>query len=261
MVARLVAFASLVVWPLAPLAGQGTPPGTPAPLRSAPVSNIHYTLGFTRETARSRSLHVTMTFRVESAAPVVLSLPIWTPGAYEVTYFARFVSAFTARQGGRELVWDKADFDTWRITPSGPGTITAEFDFRADQFDNAKAWAVSDFAFVNGTNVFMYPEGRTLSFPATLTVETSDGWKVATSMTPGGSPRTYSALKYDDLVDMPLFIGNFDLDSAQVSGRWTRLATYPAGGLAGPARATYWEQIRRLIPVESSIMGETPWDS
>lgn len=261
MARRSVAFMMVLGLVAAPLAGQGAAPATGSALRSAPISNIRYTIAFTRETARTRSMHVTMSFRTESAAPVVLSLPIWTPGAYEVTYFARFVSAFGARQGDRELDWDKADFDTWRLTPSGPGMVTVEFDFRADQFDNAKAWAVSDFAFVNGTNVFFYPEGRTLSFPATLTVETSEGWKVATSMTPGTAPRTYSAARYDDLVDMPLFIGNFDLDSAQVSGRWTRLATYPAGGLTGQARAAYWDQITKMIPVESSIMGETPWNA
>jgi predicted metalloprotease with PDZ domain len=243
-----------------PLFAQGASPASTA-MRSAPISGIRYSLAFTKETAQNRSLHVTMSFRAESQSPVLLSLPIWTPGAYEVTYFARFVSGFTATQGDRELDWDKADFDTWRITPSGPGMVTVAFDFRADQFDNAKAWAVSDFAFVNGTNVFMYPEGRTLSFHSTLTVETSEGWKIATSMTPGSAPRTYTALKYDDLVDMPLFIGNFDLDSAQISGRWTRLATYPAGGLAGQARATYWDQIKKMIPVESGIFGETPWDT
>ena len=242
------------------LAGQGAAPA-PTVLRSAPISNVRYTLAFTRETAQNRSLHVTMSFRAETRAPVLLSLPIWTPGAYEVTYFARFISAFIAKQGDTDLDWDKADFDTWRITPSGPGPVTVEFDFRADQFDNAKAWAVSDFAFVNGTNVFFYPEGRTLSFPATLTVETAEGWKIATSMKPGSAPRTFTALKYDDLVDMPLFIGNFDLDSAEVSGRWTRLATYPAGSLAGQARATYWDQIKKMIPVESGIFGETPWES
>ena len=261
MVPRSVLLAVVLAMLAGPVAGQGGVPTSAVALRSASISGIRYTLAFTRQTAQNRSMHVTMSFRTESPAPVLLSLPIWTPGAYEVTYFARFVSAFSAKQGDRELDWDKADFDTWRVTPSGPGTVTVEFDFRADQFDNAKAWAVSDFAFVNGTNVFLYPEGRTLSFPATLTVETSEGWKVATSMTPGTAPRTYSALKYDDLVDMPLFIGNFDLDSAEVSGRWTRLATYPAGALSGERRATYWDQIKKMIPVESATFGETPWES
>jgi predicted metalloprotease with PDZ domain len=259
---RSVVLSLLLGLAAAPLAAQGAAPvrTTIAP-RSAPISNIRYTLAFTRATAQNRSLHVSMSFRVESAAPVLLSLPIWTPGAYEVTYFARFVSAFSAQQGERELDWDKADFDTWRLTPSGPGTVRVEFDFRADQFDNAKAWAVSDFAFVNGTNVFFYPEGRSNLFASTVTVETTDGWKIATGMKPGTAPRSYTAANYDDLVDMPFFIGDFDLDSAQVSGKWTRLATYPAGALGGSARTTYWDQIKKMIPAEAAALGDAPWDT
>ena len=42
----------------------------------------------------------------------------------------------------------------------------------ADSLDNAMAWAQPDFVLFNGTNVFLYPEGRRLDFPATVTVKT-----------------------------------------------------------------------------------------
>jgi predicted metalloprotease with PDZ domain len=229
---------------------------------SAPISNIRYDLTFDSVTARNRSIHVTMNFDAASSAPVLLSLPIWSPGAYEVTYFARFVSGFAATEKGQDLRWDKLDYDTWRMTPTGAGSISVNFDFQADQFDNAKSWATPDFVFFNGTNVLMYPEGRSLSFPATVTVHTDSHWLVATSMHPTvGRTMTYGEKNYHDLVDMPFFIGHFDLDSAEVSGRWTRLATYPAGLMTGETRNTYWDQIKKLIPVESTTMGETPWDS
>jgi predicted metalloprotease with PDZ domain len=236
-------------------------PGQASSAISAPITNVRYELTFTPATGQNRSLHVAMHFNVAGTAPVLLSLPIWTPGAYEVTYFARFVSGFSARGGSADLTWDKLDFDTWRVRPKGAGPVTVEFDFRADQFDNAKAWSVNDFAFVNGTNVLFYPEGRSLAFPATVTVHTDPAWLVATSMTPTGRPNEYGESNYHDLVDMPFFIGHFDLDSAQVSGRWTRLATYPAGAMQGQARSTYWDQIKKLIPVESTEFGETPWKS
>lgn len=188
---------------------------TGAAATSAPISNVRYELTFTPVTALNRSLHVVMRFDVAGPAPVLLSLPIWTPGAYEVTYFARFVSAFAARSGNADLTWDKLDFDTWRVGPRAAGPVTVEFDFLADQFDNAKAWSANDFAFVNGTNVFLYPEGRSLAFPATVTVHTGPAWLVATSMTPTGRPNEYGERNYHDLVDMPFFIGNFDLDSAR----------------------------------------------
>src|SRR5204862_257262 len=82
----------------------------------------------------------------------------------------------------------------------------------AVSLDNAMSWARPDFLLVNGTNVFMYPEGRSPTFPATVVVHTESDWQVATGMAPAGT-RTYGATNYHDLVDMPFFIGNFDLDS------------------------------------------------
>ena len=53
---------------------------------------------------------------------------------------------------------------------------------------------------------------------------------------------------YHDLVDKPFFVGRMDYDSMQVAGVWTRLATYPAGALAGPARAQMWDEIGKDDP-------------
>ncbi|HWO89376.1 MAG TPA: hypothetical protein VNL98_09530, partial [Gemmatimonadales bacterium] len=172
----------------------------PAAARSAPITNVRYQIGFNRLTAAERQLHVTMSFEVASAEPVLLSLPAWTPGAYDLSWFARNVSGFVARSGGIELRWDKHDYDTWRVFPRGAGAVQVEFDYLADSLDNAMAWARSDLLMVNGTNVFMYPEGQPLEFAATVSVVTEPDWQVATGMRPGGAPRTYAERNYHDLV-------------------------------------------------------------
>ena len=99
--------------------------------------------------------------------------------------------------------------------------MTVRFEFLADTLDNAMAWARRDFLLVNGTNVFLYPEGRSLDFPATVSVHTEPGWRVATGLDARRGRRAPTrAGNYHDLVDMPFFIGRFDLDSAQVAGKW-----------------------------------------
>jgi predicted metalloprotease with PDZ domain len=64
----------------------------------------------------------------------------------------------------KPLTWDKLDADTWRIAPAGAKAVTVTFDYRADTLDNAMAWSRDDFAFFNGTNLFLYPEGRDPAF-------------------------------------------------------------------------------------------------
>ena len=238
------------------MAAQKAPPAA----QSAPLSNLRYEITFDSTTAETRTLKVAMTFDVAGSGPVLLSLPAWTPGAYEMTWFARWVSNFTPTAGTRSLVWDKLDYDTWRIQPAGAKSLSVRFDFLADSLDNAMAWARPDFALFNGTNVLPYPEGRSPDFPATLTIRTEPSWLVATGMQ--GVPqqaRTYREANYHDLVDKPFLVGRMDYDSMQVGGVWTRLATYPAGALAGPARAQMWGDIAKVLPVESAVFQETPW--
>src|SRR5678815_1755850 len=95
--------------------------------------------------------------------------------------------------------------------------------------DNGIAWSQPDFLFLNGTNVFMYPEGQPLEYASSVVIHTEADWHVATGMTraPMTPPRTYSATNYHDLVDMPFFVGKFDMDSARVAEKWVRFATYP----------------------------------
>ncbi|MEO6447372.1 MAG: hypothetical protein ABIZ91_16715 [Gemmatimonadaceae bacterium] len=255
----LLVSAVLVATSILPLGAQRGPArGEPV---SAPISNVRYEVAFDRARARARTLHVTTRFETSGSDPVLLSLPAWTPGAYELSNFARLVSDFSATGDGKPLRWDKVDYDTWRIVPDGAKQLSVTFDFRADSLDNAMAWAREDFAFFNGTNLFLYPEGRDPAFGATVTIATEGEWTVMTGMAPGGAPRRYSAPNYHELVDMPFFVGAFDADSQRVMDKWVRLASYPKGQLAGRARGEFWTQVQRMIPPMATVMGETPYDA
>ena len=54
------------------------------PLVSAPVSDVRYDVTFDSASAASRTLRVAMSFDVAGTNSVLLSLPAWTPGAYEL---------------------------------------------------------------------------------------------------------------------------------------------------------------------------------
>jgi predicted metalloprotease with PDZ domain len=138
------------------------------------------------------------------------------------------------------------------------------FSYLADSLDTAMSWAAPDFAMFNGTNLFLYPEGRPAEFAATVTVSTEPDWKVVTGMKPAGTaatPHTYSATNYHDLVDMPFMVGAFDLDSMRISDRWTRFASYPARSVSPAQRAEVWRVLERAIPPQAAVFGEVPWDT
>ena len=77
-------------------------------------------------------------------------------------------------------------------------------------------------------------------------------------MTRSGAAR-FKAANYHDLVDMPFFIGNFDLDSVTVADRWVRFASYPRGAVSATARSNVLSQLSKVIPPEVAVFGEVPW--
>ena len=230
---------------------------------SAPIRDVKYDVTFLRSNGARREVDLAMTFTTAGTSPVVLSLPAWTPGAYEISNFARAIVDFEATSAAgtnRPLVWDKLDFDTWRIRPDGAKSIRVSFRYLADSLDNSASWARPDFLLFNGTNLFLYAEGNSLEFPATVNVTTEPEWRVATGMTSAGR-LAYTATNYHDLVDMPFFVGRFDLDSARIATKWVRLASYPSGSLSGRAREQAWDQLKRVIPPEVAVFGEAPWET
>ncbi len=255
--------------PLGAQARGGPPAGAPADPVSGLITNVRYLVTYNSVTARDRTIQVAMTFDVAGPAPVMLSLPAWTPGAYEISNFAKNVMAFAVRttragSAGDSLRWDKVDHDTWRIQPGTARSVTVSFSYLADSLDTAASWAAPDFAVFNGTNLFLYPEGRPAEFAATVSIATEADWKVVTGMksaTAASTPRTYAASNYHDLVDMPFMVGAFDVDSARIADRWTRFATYPARSVSPVQRAEVWRVLEKIIPPQVAVFGEVPWDT
>ena len=231
-----------------------------AAARSIPIARVRYDVTFDTTTARRRAIGVAMTFTTAGAGDVLLSLPSWTPGAYEINNYARFVDRFNATSGSDSLDWDKMDPDTWRVNVRRAGDVRVAFEYTADSLDNAHSWSKENFAFFNGTNLFLYPEGQSADNSSTVTVHTTPGWRIATGMRATGA-NTFSAASYHELVDMPFFVGRFDIDSVTVVGKPLRFASYPVGSVTSAMRTAVFQQLGAIIPQQAMIFGDVPWQS
>ncbi len=235
-------------------AGQDRPP------RSAPVTNLRFEVTVDSARIADGVVALRVTFDASGTDAVLLSMPAWTPGSYEIANHARGVLRFEATQRGRPLRWDKADPDTWRVRPERAGSVELSYQVRAEHLDVAGSWVAPEFAFFNGTNVFLEVEGLPET-PATVIVRAPDGWRVATGMTSAGAAQQFSARDVHDLMDHPMFVGRFDLDSARVGETWMRLATWPVGSVGGKRRAALWDALLRSVEPLEAVFGEIPWRS
>jgi predicted metalloprotease with PDZ domain len=230
-----------------------------APRVSAPISNASYEVTADSSAVGRRQLGVAMSFTVAGAAPIILALPAWSPGHYTLLWFARRVSQFSAESNGVLLDWRKLDFQTWEIKPRSAGTVRVTFNYLADAVDRAVAWTSPNFAFFNGTNLFLYPVGRGFDWPARVAVRTEASWRVATGMNPGPGVNNFTAANYHDLTDMPFYVGRFAIDSTQIVGRWIRLAFYPAASLTTARRDRTFAWLQKFVPVHTAVFGGAPF--
>ena len=226
---------------------------------SAPISDVRYEITADSGAVGRRQLGVTMSFHVSGNAPVVLALPAWSPGHYVLLWFARRVSQFSAESNGTQLPWRKLDYQTWEITPQSAGTVRVSFSYLADAVDRAVAWTAPNFAFFNGTNLFLYPVGRGFNWSAQVIVHTEPSWRIATGMDPATGNNTFAATNYHDLTDMPFYVGRFAIDSTQVAGKWIRLAFYPAASLTPARRDRTFGWIQKIFPAHIAVFGEAPF--
>ncbi len=194
---------------------------------------------------------------------LVISLPAWSPGAYDIDNYARYVHGFAATApDGHALAWDKADKDTWRIVTGGARQVNVAFRSNPDSVMLEFSAIGADFAFFNGTNLLPYPEGVDLGgLTCELVVESPNGWRVVTGLTPAAAPGSYRAASYHDLVDAPFLMGRLGLDSVIVDGKAIRFAVYPDSVLTPAVWDSVSDTIRRLATVQNRIFGGPPYDT
>lgn len=137
------------------------------PAQSAPISGVAYRVTYKKETAASRIVRSEMSFDVAGPAPVVLSLPSWTPGEYEIHNFARNISSFAAKQGGRTSFGKRRIPTRGAFTPSAPDGSPSRSIIRRIRSTTARAGAGRTFCSSTEQTSFSIPRGRApTSMPA-----------------------------------------------------------------------------------------------
>ncbi|MGJ8682544.1 M61 family metallopeptidase [Paraglaciecola sp.] len=187
-------------------------------------SNVHYQVSV--KSITSHEFNVTLSIENPDKTGQLLSLPAWIPGSYMIRDFAKNIiqiSAFNA--AGEILNITKQDKQTWRVSPC-IGKLTIEYQVYAYDLSVRGAYINDEYAFFNGTNMFLAVEGQT-SQPCSVELikpkeNTLSHWKVATTLTSNKHLSHefghYWAKHYDELIDHPVLLGEFDIVPFETSG-------------------------------------------
>jgi predicted metalloprotease with PDZ domain len=184
-----------------------------------------------------------------------LTMPVWAPGSYLIREFPKNVEAFEAVVGGKKVSSPKIDKNTWRVA-SGGKDVTVTYKVYAYELSVRTSFIDASHGYLNGTSVFMYPEGHK-DLPSTLTVVPFKGWsKVSTGLpVVAGQPFTYRAENYDVLADSPIEIGNHEILTFEGNGVRHDVAMYGDANYE-PKRLT--ADMKRVTEEAAKVFGELP---
>lgn len=228
-----------------------------AAVTQAAAQSVRYDVAVTDPA--SHLFHVSAEFPAAGKDTLYLSLPAWSPGAYEIQNYARYVRGFSATSAaGQALFWDRLDKDTWRVVTGKSARVTVQFDVFGDTIDLSLARLTGDFGQFLGTNLFLFEEGQ-LGRPADVRVHVPAGWHV-TSALPGGAGGAYRAADYHELADAMTFVGHYSLDSLAVDGKWIRVALWPAADYTPAVSRNLRGGIEKMAQVQNRLMGGAPYD-
>jgi predicted metalloprotease with PDZ domain len=147
------------------------------------------------------------------------SLPAWIPGSYLLRDFARQVVSLQADSGEQRIPIEKIDSGVWCCRGADPQrelVLTATI-YALDQSVRG-AYLDRRRGYFNGPCVFLLPEGRDAD-PVEVTLEpprhfVCEDWRVATALSPVTIDErgfgVYSAEDYDELLDHPVEISDFE---------------------------------------------------
>jgi predicted metalloprotease with PDZ domain len=155
----------------------------------------------------------------------VLSLPAWIPGSYMIREFARNIVQIRAEADGRKLRLTKLDKHTWRAARC-KGELSITYQVYAWDLSVRAAHLDQTHGFFNGTSVFLKVQGKEL-LPHVVDIQPPEGeayagWRVATSLPELKARRyrfgSYIAQDYDELIDHPVEMGEFNLIKFEAHG-------------------------------------------
>jgi len=173
-------------------------------------------------------------FSVECQIPApspsgeLVALPAWIPGSYLVRDFARNIVSIAAQGDGKAAFVQKTCKDQWQIVPPGPcKQLTVRIEVYAWDLSVRGAHLDGSHAFFNGTSLFLRVLGRE-HHACTVELVRPKGkafadWRVATSLPRAGTTElhdfgSYQAANYEELIDHPVEMGNFDLIQFDAEG-------------------------------------------
>lgn len=219
--------------------------------------SLKYTISL--EDPSSRSFHIELQCSGLKDDTVILSMPAWMPGYYQLMNYAEKVSELRAFTGsGKNLAARQIDHDSWEVINSGK-SFRISYDVKANSRFVANNFLDSTHAYIVPAATFMHIDNKP-GLPVTVSVNQYDGWDdIVTGLDAGEvNAKEFSAVNFDVLYDCPILAGNLEeLPGFSVKGVPHRFVAYNPGDFD---RQYFMDALKKIIEAATDIFDDIPYD-
>ncbi|QWD68471.1 M61 family metallopeptidase [Polynucleobacter sp. VK25] len=164
----------------------------------------------------------------------VLQMPAWIPGSYLIRDFSKqieSIEAYSIAGTRKKIILERIDNDHWRLPPVN-GAIEILTTVYAYDSSVRAAYLDTERAFFNATSLCLAVKGQE-HLPCSLAITApelafADHWTVQTTLMVAKTDERgfgfYLAKNYDDLLDHPVAMGEFQLVHWKSNGIAHRMA-------------------------------------
>jgi predicted metalloprotease with PDZ domain len=165
------------------------------------MSRLHYSIGYQQP---NRQL-IDIEFRIQNldAPELLIALPNWRPGRYEMGNFAKNIRSFAVLDAqGNPLPFQKAAKNEWIIQTRGNAEIRVQYDYYAAELNAGSTWIDDLQLYMNPVNCLVYvPDFR--HEPCSIALHVPNDYTIAWDLTAANVRNVYYAENFDRLADAP----------------------------------------------------------
>lgn len=161
---------------------------------------MHYK--FSVQQPNERYLKIECTAQIPTSEFVLVKLPVWRPGRYELGNFARNIIGWEVSDGHNPLMYKKINSSCWNVKTAGVKEITISYKYFSNQLDAGGCYVDEHQIYINPIHCCVYLD-ELMNEKCTVELEKNKFKHTATSLKPL-SVILFEAENFHELVDSPI---------------------------------------------------------
>ncbi len=165
---------------------------------------IQYTFSYSKP--HQHFIDIEMRVEKHDASELILQLPAWRPGRYELGNFAKNIQQFSVCDiQGNPLKFEKITKDTWKVSTPDISTVVVSYNYYANELNAGSTYVDENKLYVNPVNCCLFIPTR-MEEECVVDLEIPKEYQIACSLPQNG--HKLRAVNFNELVESPWVASN-----------------------------------------------------